>query len=79
MNQIHGHEVLQMMLASGKNYTQASLVEDIRQKFGTEARFCTCSAANLTAEQLVAFLEARGKFMPQGEGFGTSPGLMCKG
>ncbi len=79
MNQIHGHHVLQMMLSSGKTYTRASLLEDICLTFGTTARFCTCSAENMTADQLVTFLEAKGKFVPQGEGFGTSADLMCKG
>ncbi len=79
MNQIHGHEVLQMMLASGKSYTKASLIGEIRQKFGNDARFCTCSAEGMTADQLVAFLEAKGKFVPQTDGFQTSPKLMCKG
>jgi len=78
MNEIHGHEVLNMMLASGKAYTRQSLVEDILSRFGAEARFHTCSAADLTAEQLVAFLEARGKFVPQPGGFQTSADLICK-
>lgn len=78
MEQIHGHEVLNMMMASGKNYTREGLVGDIRQKFGPDARFYTCSAEDMTAEQLVEFLESRGKFIQQPEGFQTSPDLMCK-
>jgi probable metal-binding protein len=77
MNQIHGHEVLQMMLASGQTYTRASLVEAIRKKFGAQARFHTCSAENLSAEQLVAFLDSKGKLIPQGDGLQTSADLMC--
>ena len=69
---------MNMMLASGQAYTKASLAADIIGKFGAEARFHTCSAENLTAEELVDFLEARGKFVPQENGFQTSPDLMCK-
>jgi probable metal-binding protein len=79
MNEIHGHEVMQMMLASGKTYTRESLAADISAKFGASARFYTCSAENLTAEGLISFLEARGKFVPQGQGFQTSADLMCQG
>ena len=78
MNEIHGHEVLEMMLASGKAYTRESLVRDIVARFGDHTRFHTCSAADLTAQQLVEFLEARGKFVPRADGFQTSPELICK-
>ncbi len=78
MSPIHGHEVLQMMLTSGKTYTRASLVSDIVQKFGPNARFYTCSAENLTAEGLVDFLDSKGKLIPQGGGLQTSPNLMCR-
>ena len=78
MNQIHGHEVMQMMLQSGKAYTRASLLADIVATFGPGARFCTCSARDLTADGLVDFLQAKGKFVPCDDGFQTSPDLICK-
>ncbi|HWQ92892.1 MAG TPA: YecH family metal-binding protein [Clostridia bacterium] len=78
MSKIHGHEVLNMMLTSGKTYTRASLVADILIRFGVSARFHTCSAEDLTADELVTFLEAKGKFVPQADGFKTSSDLMCK-
>ena len=78
MEQIHGHEVIQMMLQSGKAYTRASLLTDIVATFGPEARFFTCSAENLTAEGVIDFLQAKGKFVPCEVGFQTSAELMCK-
>ncbi|HYG34567.1 MAG TPA: YecH family metal-binding protein [Clostridia bacterium] len=77
MNQIHGHEVLKMMLASGKTYTRESLVSEIISQFGADARFHTCSAENMSAEELVDFLDARGKLVQQGNGFQTSADRMC--
>lgn len=59
---IHGHEVLEMM--DGKDYTESSLLDAIHKKFGTDARFHTCSQSDLNAEQLIAFLKAKGKFKP---------------
>nr|VUD32472.1 putative metal-binding protein [Raoultella sp. NCTC 9187] len=47
MQSIHGHEVLQMMIASGEPYSVASLEAAIVARFGDEARFHTCSAENL--------------------------------
>lgn len=78
MEQIHGHEVIQMMLESGKSYTRATLAADIVAKFGPTARFYACSADNLTPEGLIDFLEAKGKFVPSKDGFQTSADLMCK-
>ena len=78
MNQIHGHDVLNMMLASGKTYTKATLVADIVNKFGPDTKFHTCSAEDMTADELVAFLDARGKFKPQADGFQTSKDAICQ-
>ena len=78
MNQIHGHEVMEMMLASSKTYTRDTLAKDIIAKFGREARFFTCSAENMTAEQLVEFLDARGKLVQCEDGFQTSKDVMCQ-
>lgn len=77
MEQIHGHEVLQMMLQSGKTYTRATLLKAIESTFGPDSRFFTCSVNNLTAEGLIDFLQAKGKFVPSEAGFQTSPHLMC--
>ena len=78
MQKIHGHEVMQMMLQSGKAYTRASLFADIVETFGSDARFFTCSAEDLTPERLIDFLQSKGKFVPCDEGFQTSPELICK-
>jgi probable metal-binding protein len=59
---IHGHEVLRMM--EGNNYTESSLFNAIKNKFGENAVFHTCSKSNMNAEQLIAFLKAKGKFKP---------------
>jgi probable metal-binding protein len=78
MEQIHGHDVMQMMLQSGKGYTRAALLADIVAKFGADTRFFTCSAEDLTAEGIIDFLQAKGKFVPCETGFQTSADLMCK-
>lgn len=74
---IHGHEVMRMMIASGKTYTRESLREAIHGRFGAQTRFRTCSAENMTADELIAFLESKGKFLLQGSGFTTDADQMC--
>ena len=75
--EIHGHEVMRMMLDSQQPFDEASLENAIHEKFGTEARFCTCSASGMTARELIAFLAERGKFVPAGQGFVTDPSKIC--
>lgn len=69
MNSIHGHEVLNMMIESGEQYTHGSLEAAIKARFGEQARFHTCSASDMTAAELVAFLAAKGKFIAVDGGF----------
>ena len=64
---IHGHEVMKMMIASNKSYTKESLEQDVVEHFGVDARFYTCSAENMTAKEIVDFLESRGKFIDKSE------------
>lgn len=74
---IHGHEVMKMMVASGKTYTKKSLEAAIIAKFGPEARFHTCSAENMAPKDLVDFLQSRDKFINSGKGFSTDPDKIC--
>ena len=60
MDSIHGHEVLNMMIASGQQYSFESLEAAIRARFGEQARFHTCSAENMSAGELVAFCIRKG-------------------
>ncbi|NYU07993.1 hypothetical protein A8O28_22015 [Enterobacteriaceae bacterium CCUG 67584] len=78
MASIHGHDVLTMMIESGEQYSEESLIAAITARFGDEARFHTCSAADMTAAELVAFLAARGKFIPQSSGFSTHESKICR-
>ncbi len=73
----HGHDVLHMM--EGNSYaTREELVKAIIERFGTEERFHTCSMSGMDAEQLVDFLENKGKFMPaQDSGFTVDESKIC--
>ncbi|TWU41057.1 YecH family metal-binding protein [Novipirellula artificiosorum] len=76
-NQVHGHDVMHMMVASGKTYTKEMLRGEILERFGEQTRFYTCSASNMTADELILFLEGKGKFDSQEDGFTTSPSSIC--
>ena len=72
----HGHEVLDMM--QGHSYSEKSLLEAIIEKFGPDERFYTCSADNLTAQELIKFLKEHGKFMTMEEGFTVDTTKVCE-
>lgn len=77
MDQIHGHEVMHMMVNSGQSYTRESLKSAIQTQFGTATRFFTCSAQGMDADELIQFLESKGKFHPVEGGFTTDPERIC--
>jgi probable metal-binding protein len=78
MASIHGHEVLHMMLERVEGFPSVeALVAAIEERFGTDARFHTCSAEGMDAKRLVAFLTERGKFQPLASGFNTSAEKIC--
>ncbi|MEM0551987.1 MULTISPECIES: YecH family metal-binding protein [Aeromonas] len=74
---VHGHEVMEMMLEQDGQFTRASLKQAMAQRFGADARFHTCSAREMDAEELIDFLAARGKFIEAGEGFQTRADKIC--
>lgn len=76
--EVHGHEVMQMMIDANRKYTRDSLRADIVKRFGADTRFFTCSASGMTADDLIDFLAARGKFVDSGDGFTTDPDKICQ-
>ena len=79
MEERHAHEVMEMMIGSGRQYNRDGLVAEIREKFGAGTRFYTCSASGLSAAELVEFLARKGKFSGTEEAFAFNPGRMCQG
>jgi probable metal-binding protein len=77
-NLIHGHDVLDYIIASGATYTRGTLAAAMRTRFGADARYHTCSAEGMTAEQLIEFLIARGKFCGSEAGFTVDTGRVCQ-
>lgn len=76
MEQLHAHEVLHMM--EGNSYTEKSLAQAIKERFGEDARFYACSAEGMDVPALIEFLKMKGKFMPtQEDGFTVDISKVC--
>ena len=67
--EVHGHDVIDLILDSKQAYTRASLTAAIIARFGPDTRYHTCFAAGLSAAELIDFLTERGKFKPLNDGF----------
>ncbi len=66
--EVHGHEILKLIHNAARPFTRETLRQAAGSRFGKDARYCTCSADNLTLDNLVNFLLERGKLVEeQGE------------
>lgn len=74
---IHGHKVMELMLAQGGSYTAESLEQLMNATFGEASRYHTCSHKDMNAKQLIALLAERGKFVEAEQGFTTSESKIC--
>ena len=74
---IHGHQVMEMMATSGKNYSKAELKSEIFFKFGENVRFHTCMGSDLTADDLIDFLASKGKFVESEQGISMPQEHLC--
>ena len=76
-NQVHAHNLLNMLLAAETPYTLASLQQAIVAEYGEEVRFYTCSQQDLTFDALMAFLLDRRKVVQDGEYVAANRERMC--
>ena len=74
---IHGHEVMEMILTAETPYSRAALQQAVANRFGEAARFHTCSAQEMTLDELLIFLGRRGKVVEVDGVLETSRGEIC--
>ncbi|MEN9307106.1 MAG: hypothetical protein RL173_1038 [Fibrobacterota bacterium] len=74
---IHGHDVIGMIVESGKAWKREDLLVAIEARWGSEARFHTCSAEGMDAQGLIEFLGARQKFIESDDGVTMDETKVC--
>ncbi|ASJ98608.1 MULTISPECIES: YecH family metal-binding protein [Shewanella] len=74
---IHGHQVMELMLSLGRAVSKGELTQLMSQTFGENARYHTCSASEMDAQELIAFLEQKGKFTESEAGIETAADRIC--
>ncbi|HSV72285.1 MAG TPA: YecH family metal-binding protein [Chthonomonadales bacterium] len=74
---VHGHAVLEMLLAASRPLSRGDLRGVVDREFGRDARFHTCSASGMGIDDLIAFLIDRGKVTETGGCLSAHRELMC--
>ena len=77
MTEVHAHEIMHMMLEQEEGFSRDSLADAIVERFGPEARFYSCSQSGMDVQEVIEFLESRGKFIPLAGGFNTARDKIC--
>lgn len=77
MTTIHAHEVLHLLLDTETPYTEETLAQTVRNKYGADVRFYTCSQQDLTLDALLTFLLERRKVLRDGEFLTANRERMC--
>jgi probable metal-binding protein len=60
-NVIHAHDVLSMVAESNGGMMLDDLRSMLHTKYGPDVRFTNCADARFTVDELLLFLESRGK------------------
>jgi probable metal-binding protein len=77
MMETHAHEVMHMMLELDTDFSRDSLTQAITERFGADAKFHSCSQAGMGVDEVIDFLESRGKFVARADGFNTAQNKIC--
>jgi probable metal-binding protein len=75
--QVHGHEVMQMIHDADEPITEAQLTEQIRAIYGPNPTFFACAIQNVDLQGILTFLKARGKVVEVDGKLTTDIGLKC--
>ena len=74
---VHAHEVMRLMLELDSDFSRQSLGQAIIERFGEKTRFHSCSKSGMDVNEVINFLESRGKFVARAEGFNTAQDKIC--
>ena len=77
MEQIHGHEVINLIAAANRPMSRDEIIGEANLQFGSGARYFTCSAEGMDAAGLVDFLVARGKIEESAAGWSLRAASVC--
>lgn len=76
-NNVHVHDILNLMEASQATYTNETLATALHQAFGADAKYRSCKVQGMSAQEAIEFLKHKGKFEGSETEFKKAPGHCC--
>jgi probable metal-binding protein len=76
--EVHGHEVLEQLVAAGGTLPVLALRDAATRAFGDKAKYYTCSAHGMTFDDLLGFLTQRNKVGIAGGLVTVFPENLCR-
>ncbi|WP_299789787.1 YecH family metal-binding protein [uncultured Shewanella sp.] len=74
---VHGHQVMELMLTLGRAISKEELKGLMHERFGEDTCYHTCSASEMSAAELIEFLDKKGKFIESQQGIETAADRIC--
>ena len=78
MKEIHGHELIKLLLEINKPLTLDEIKELAITRIGENVTYYTCSESSMNTEGMINFLRARNKLIKKDGGFMINIGEVCE-
>ncbi|WP_434339984.1 YecH family metal-binding protein [Motilimonas cestriensis] len=76
-NNVHVHDILNLMEASQATYSNESLTAALNQVFGEQAQYRSCKVQGMNVVEAIEFLKNKGKFEGTETAFKKAAGHSC--
>ncbi|MHA6965973.1 YecH family metal-binding protein [Zobellella denitrificans] len=73
----HAHDLLHALLAHARPVPAADIHAFAAERFGEAARFCTCSHQDLSLDELLPIMQAKGKLVLTEQGWQLNFAEVC--
>lgn len=77
MKELHGHELIHLILEANKPLTLDEIKKLSEETFGKDVSYYACSASDMDIDEMITFLLTRRKLVNRGNGFVIDTGEVC--
>lgn len=77
MQQVHGHELINLIIEQDKPMSLDDIKEMAENKIGKNAAYYTCSAESMNTDEMISFLLDRSKLVKKGDAYVIDTGEVC--
>lgn len=77
MNNLHGHEMISLIIEQEKALSIEEIKELAIKELGANASYFTCSASNMDTDEMIGFLMDSQKLIKVEDGYVINTGNLC--